>query len=171
MTWHDSKRLCRWLIAGQTQPWTTTLNRFAPMMCPPKCVASITTVPLGELVPQAKAWLYNDAADSPNANPLPWILIWSIQPNEVPMVIDQAIELNARPSSVMSRLVMPIVACDRLDSTGRLALGESGVSLFLRHPEDLARFAAVIGAHFQAAHFRTPLSNPGRGLKVGLASG
>jgi hypothetical protein len=118
-------------------------------MCPPKWVASVTPVPLGDLVPQAKALLGDDTTDSPIANPLPWVLIWSIQPNEVPLVIDQAIELNGKPSNVMSRLVMPIVACDRLDSTGRMALGESGVSLFLRHPEDLARFAVVIGAHFR----------------------
>ncbi|KAA1260718.1 hypothetical protein LF1_32590 [Rubripirellula obstinata] len=78
----------------------------------------------------------------------PSVLLWHFQHEDVLTVLDQVILLANHSNLTLGSGVLPIVACDRLSRAGELALAEIGVSVFLRHPEDLPKFGPLIQAHF-----------------------
>jgi hypothetical protein len=131
-----------WLICEGDHRFTTAAYRFAAEMMPTDGVPTITTTTIDDGRAAVEQMLRSAS---------PWVLIWSIRGEEILPVLDQMMVVAKHPNQVLRRCAFPIVACDRLGQVGKLALAEVGVSAFLRHPEDLKAFAAVIQAHFASS--------------------
>lgn len=130
---------CSWLICEHGQRFVDVVNRFAPAMTPIGAVASTHSVEIADCEDQLELMIRSGS---------PSVILWSIRREDILMVLDQAIALASHPTQILTRCILPIVACDRFGPSGELALAETGISVFLRHPEDLPKFAPLIEAHF-----------------------
>lgn len=119
--------------------FVTAVYRFAPAMMPAGGVPRVDLATIATC---------RDQMDLLMRSGIPSVLLWSIQREDVLAILDQVMALANHPTQLLSRCVLPIVACDCLSRGGELALAETGVSVFLRHPEDLPKFAPVVQAHF-----------------------
>ncbi|WP_068262171.1 hypothetical protein [Rubripirellula obstinata] len=131
--------LCPWLICDDQNRFVDVAFRFAPAMTPAGSVPSIRSISLLQ---------GRESVASLVRSGNPSVLLWHFQHEDVLTVLDQVILLANHSNLTLGSGVLPIVACDRLSRAGELALAEIGVSVFLRHPEDLPKFGPLIQAHF-----------------------
>ncbi len=138
-------RHCSWLICEDEPRFVDIAFRFAPEMTPLGSVASIRSTTLVNCRESVESLIRLNE---------PSVLLWHLQGEDVLAVLDQVIWLANHSdsvlgrSSVLGRRILPIVACDHLGRAGELAMAEAGVSVFLRHPEDLPKYGPLIQAHF-----------------------
>ena len=139
-------RYCPWLICEDSQRFSTAAKRFASGMISP---AAVSSAPLA--VPSVQATTlanFGEQVEPLIGSGVPCVVLWHFQRADLLTVLDQVMSLARDSRLILGRRVLPIVACDWLGRDEELALAEIGVSVFVRHPEDLLKFAPVIQAHF-----------------------
>ena len=133
-----------WMVCETGVRWTTAAYRFAPQMTmsqttPDRDTPSVIRVTIDQCRSSVDPILQRET---------PCVLIWAIDPPEMLTVLDLVISTARRWPCSWRRCVIPMVASDRLSRSGRLALAEAGIGVFLRHPEELPKYGRMIQAHF-----------------------
>ena len=136
-------RYCPWLVCESTPRFTAAANRFAPEMAPAGAVPSVQRTTLANFREEVEPLIETFIGAC-----VPCVVLWHFQRAEVLAVLDQVMSLAKDHNLAMGRRVLPVIACEWMGRAEELALAEIGVSVFVRHPEDLLRYASVVQAHF-----------------------
>lgn len=126
----DSPNTVRWLICASDQRWPMAVRRFAPELIPDRCTL--------ELAVLGAAQVASSLRGQPRA-----LVLWEVTPDS----LGECCEAIAKTSRSYPQVVQ-LATVTELSPIEQAALSELGISIPIRHPEQLPKLAKMLRVYF-----------------------